>query len=386
MTTVKLMVVAIIICPAFTVVAQTWTQTSAPTNDWQSVALSTDGSKLAAASSTLNSGGIYTSTNSGNIWISHDIPVSRFNSVASSADGTKLVRGGYPVYVSTDSGNTWTQTLLPTNSYWVTSSADGTKLVAASGGINFPGSIYSSSDSGNSWTQTSAPTNQWSALASSADGNMLVAAAGGYVGGGPIYTSTNSGNTWITNCLFVSVFFNSVASSADGRKLVVVASTNIFTSTNSGNSWTTNYVPNHSWTSVASSADGSRLVAAANNVILTSTNSGNTWTSNNVPNKSWIAVASSADGAKLVAVVDNGGIWTLQTTPAPVLNITAANTNLTLSWIIPSTNFVLWQCTDLAAGDWSVVTNPPVLNLTNLQNQVTLPPPAGNAFFQLYTP
>ena len=97
-------------------------------------------------------------------------------------------------------------------------------------------------------------------------------------------------------------------------------------------------------------------------------------------------MASSADGSKLVLVVYKGGIWTLQTTPAPVMNITNSDGNLTLSWIIPSTNFVLQQCTDLSAGDWMAVTNQPVLNLTNLQNQVTLPLPTNNVFFRLSTP
>jgi hypothetical protein len=32
------------------------------------------------------------------------------------------------------------------------------------------------------------------------------------------------------------------------------------------------------------------------------------------------------------------------------------------------------------------VTNPPVLNLTNLQNEVTLPMAAGSGFYRLKTP
>lgn len=198
------------------------------------------------------------------------------------------------------------------------------------------------------WKQTSAPINNWTSVASSADGFKLVAAASP----GGIYTSPDSGNTWSQTSVPANyVYF--VASSADGCKLVAVAYGGILISTNSVNTWSiqTNIIQN-AWSSVASSADGSKLVAVSPNF----------------------------------GVGSNGEIWTLQTTATPVLNITAANTNLALSWIIPSTNFVLRQCTDLAAGDWSVVTNLPVLNLTNLQNQVTLPLPAGNAFFQLQTP
>jgi hypothetical protein len=89
----------------------------------------------------------------------------------------------------------------------------------------------------------------------------------------------------------------------------------------------------------------------------------------------------------LVAAVNGGGIYTSQTTPAPVLNIAPSSNNLAFSWILPSTNFVLQQKSDLCTANWTDVTNLPVLNLTNLQNQVALPPPAGgNAFYRLKTP
>ena len=51
---------------------------------------------------------------------------------------------------------------------------------------------------------------------------------------------------------------------------------------------------------------------------------------------------------------------------------------------MPSTNFVLQQSADLLS--WTDVTNPPVLNLTNLQNQVTLPPSGSSGFYRLKTP
>ena len=40
-----------------------------------------------------------------------------------------------------------------------------------------------------------------------------------------------------------------------------------------------------------------------------------------------------------------------------------------LSWVVPSTKYVLQQSFDLIS--WTTVTNTPVLNLTNLQNEVT---------------
>ena len=51
------------------------------------------------------------------------------------------------------------------------------------------------------------------------------------------------------------------------------------------------------------------------------------------------------------------------------------------SWLIPSLDFTLQQSPDLS--NWTDVPNTPVLNLTNLQNRVTLPSPFGDTFFRL---
>jgi hypothetical protein len=74
-------------------------------------------------------------------------------------------------------------------------------------------------------------------------------------------------------------------------------------------------------------------------------------------------------------------IYVSQTTPSPELNLSASASDTAISWIIPSLDFTLQQSPDLSS--WTDVTNRPVLNLTNLQNQVVLPPPNGNSFFRL---
>ena len=66
------------------------------------------------------------------------------------------------------------------------------------------------------------------------------------------------------------------------------------------------------------------------------------------------------------------------------MNIKAANGNLTVSWVVPSTNFVMQQSSDLTS--WGNTTNQPVLNLTNLEDQVILSPPGSNVFYRLKTP
>jgi len=150
-----------------------------------------------------------------------------------------------------------------------------------------------------------------------------------------------------------------------------------------------NYVPEGGWSAVASSADGSKLVAGMNaGVIYTSTNSGATWVMNNVLDTAWTSLASSADGSRLIGTAmdigSGSGVYTSQSIPSPRLNLTSSGGNLTASWLIPSTNFVLQQSPDL--NSWGDMTNTPVLNLTNLQDEVALPLDNGSGFFRLKTP
>jgi len=101
------------------------------------------------------------------------------------------------IYTSTNSGATWTQTGASSNSWSsVSSSADGTKLVALTVGSlsdvihdNFSGQIWVSTDSGATWRATS-PGGYWSCVASSADAGRSVAAS--YYGS--IYTSQPTGS------------------------------------------------------------------------------------------------------------------------------------------------------------------------------------------------
>src|SRR5258708_11879329 len=84
----------------YSVLAQGWSATSAPTNSWSSIASSADGSKLVAVAL---GGGIYTSTNSGCTWILTSAASNSWTCVASSTDGTRLLAaGGRPIYTSTN--------------------------------------------------------------------------------------------------------------------------------------------------------------------------------------------------------------------------------------------------------------------------------------------
>ena len=325
--------------------AQNWTLTSAPNNSWTSVASSADGTKLVASANAygMAPGEIYTSADSGATWIRADVPSNGWSSVASSADGNLLAVAAIQnanlspgsIYVSVDSGVTWDLTSAPSD-YWtsVASTADGTGLLAAGyGGSGY--SVYASPNAGVTWTPlTNVPS--FVRISSSADGSVLLGASPR----GQVYFSTNSGGAWLmANIPANSNSVVAVGVSADGSTLVAAGSgvpNSIYTSTNAGTSWfaaTTAYV---SWESIACSTNGSRIVAAGYGGIYTSTDSGATWASNSVPNLNWSSVTSSDDGNRLVAVVNGGGIYVYPPT-FPVINegpasqIALAGTNIILA-------------------------------------------------------
>jgi hypothetical protein len=256
--------------------------------------------------------------NIGPVWAPHGTN-QNWESIASSSDGTKLVAGVYggQIYTSTDSGASWTARDSSRIWYSVASSADGTKLVA---GV-YGGQIYTSTDSGVTWTARDS-NRYWYSVASSSDGTKLVAV----VNGGQIYTSTDSGASWTARDSNRGWY--SVASSADGTKLVAgVVGGQIYTSTDSGASWTARD-SNRNWYSVASSSDGTKLVAGVNGgQIYTSTDSGRTWTARD-SNRNWYSVASSSDGTKLVAGVNGGQIYT--SVPSSVSSTTSGATGYLL--------------------------------------------------------
>jgi hypothetical protein len=379
-----------------------WRWTGAYEQSFDSVASSADGSRLVAAE---EFGPVCTSTDSGATWTATPAETGGFTAVASSADGAKLLAAlsGYQLQVSSDSGASWTAGGPINFRSSVASSVDGTKLVAASqaggGGAVGPPGIYLSADSGRTWALTSAPGSMfWYSLASSADGTKLVAAAqaGDVAGSGRIHLSAGSGMTW-TQASAPSNNWVSVASSASGSNLVAVASSDqggdglIYTSGDAGVSWGPASVPANNWLSVAASGDGTRLVAigaGVAEVAYISTNSGATWASVEPPaGAAWSAIACSADGNTVIAVGGPIGIlhWPLPAPPppSPRLSICSTGAHPVVSWLLPSTSFVLQQNSDLTSPTWVDLTNQPTLNFSNLHNQVTLPVPTGNAFFRL---
>jgi hypothetical protein len=278
---------------------------------------------------------------------------------------------------------------------FVASSADGTKLVATTYDPIAASSIYTSPNSGATWVQTRAPFAYWGALASSADGTKLVA----LIQGGSTYTSTDSGATWAQTSAPCPGWCPSVTCSADGNKLAAAEyGGSIYTSTNFGATWIKTSAPLHTWISIASSTDGTKLVAVADDsASYSSTNSGAIWTPVNAPGVGWEAVASFADGSKVVAVgislgnnPSGGPIYALQLpippsppSPTPLLNMNRLSGNLSVSWLVPSSSFVLQENSDLVSPNWTDLPGSPTLNLSSLHLEVPASPSIGSHFYRL---
>jgi len=254
--------------------------------------------------------------------------------------------------------------------------------------------IYLSTNSGGLWNPVSVSGFNYYCAASSADGNTLL--VGRADSSFRVYTSTNAGATWNTNNTLV-FYCVAAACSADGTKMFVACLGNkIYNSTNSGLAWNTNSTaPSKSWTSLGCSADGARVVAACENglpgEIYTSSDSGTTWVSNNVPSQFWNSVAISADGGRLFALAANygiapGPIYSAQTISSPQLHIALANPSVLLSWLTPSSPFVLQQKSNLQASSWVTLSNVPVFDAGTLQNVTTVPASSSSAFYRLAAP
>ena len=128
----------------------TWaTSTAAGSRNWRVITSSADGTKVFASSW---NDYIWTSTTSGATWAQVTSAGSNFwDTITSDASGNRIAvavgdaagpRNGY-IYISTDGGATWNQTATSVGAklwYSIASSADGTKLVA---GDYSSGYIYS---------------------------------------------------------------------------------------------------------------------------------------------------------------------------------------------------------------------------------------------------
>jgi len=162
-----------------------------------------------------------------------------------------------------------------------------------------------------------------------------------------------------------------------------------YTSEDSGTNWTKASVPVRTWTALAASADGTKLVAVASNLrqIFMSSDAGITWTNGGAPRADWASVASSADGSKVVAAAGGdfavGRIYTWQAA-LPALSVTLSGNTALISWPASSTGFGLQENPDLSSKNWTDLTSTPTL--TNQQNQISVSTLNGARFYRLNHP
>lgn len=242
-------------------------------------------------------------------------------SISSSTDGSTIIAGdtyGIPggyIYVSANSGSTWTPQTTPGQHQWfaVTSSSDGTKLAAID---NAGGYIWISTDSGVNWTAvTSAGSRNWYWITSSSDGTKLAAVeSGGY-----IYTSSDSGSTWVERTGSGQKSWGSVCISDDGTKLAGIGDGYIWISSDSGATWVS-VGPQKNWSSITCSTDGTKLAADVNGeYIYISGDSGANWTPiTTLGAKNWYQISCSDNGSVIATSdyeyvyisIDSGATWT----------------------------------------------------------------------------
>jgi len=378
-------------------IAQNWTSTSAPTTNWHCIASSADGQRIVAGGHFT----LHTSTNAGATWTAVKYPFNSLVTATSSSDGSHLAVGSWhgSIHSSTNFGGTWINLGQPVDSLeWIASSADGKRLVG--GGRN----VCISTNAGLTWITTSLPllpyqfpnSIMYSSIASSADGTKLVALVWGTNYG--IFTSVDSGDTWTrSNAPTNGYGWYSVASSADGNKLVATKQTTlgygeIYVSSDCGTNWTQTGPTAPSRWRVASSDDGSRLYAASSytNGIYMSYDSGATWTKTDAPSEEWTAIACSGDGSIGMAVVFGGGpsrpFGGLIYTGAehPYLNILKQESDTArISWphLSSAAGFRLQQNSNFNTVGWVDVFS--TVTITNDFYQTVVALSQGNQFFRL---
>jgi hypothetical protein len=171
----------------------------------------------------------------------------------------------------------------------------------------------------------------------------------------------------------------------DGKTLLASSGTDVvYVSRDFGATWSWQHVSTNGGSGVACSADGTRLAAISYFGVFLSTNSGATWSAENTFGLAIDGIAMSADGHRWMA--HSAGLNRLflgTSTPAPILQIVQTNAALSISWVVPSSPFVLQQSTAMNPGNWTAYPDAPTLNPTTLRNEITIPATNNSTFLRL---
>jgi hypothetical protein len=291
----------------------TWTPRAASAR-WSSVASSADGVRLIAG--TITSGHLQYSRDGGVTWASSTSavdPVKTWAALGSSADGLRLLAAasGNVLYLSKDGADTWNP-VGPSARNWksVAVAGDGTNMVA----VVSSGTLWVSNDGGDTWKEKATlGVRTWSSTAAAYDGSRLYASGDGF------FYSLDKGTNWTPAATPSATL---LACSPNGLKLVGAAAGQIITSVDGGTNWTTRTsAGTRSWTSLAISADGSRIIGTVTGGrIYVSLNGGTTWTATG-PTAAWTSLAAANDATKLIAVPDTGNIYISESLPTQTTSL-----------------------------------------------------------------
>jgi photosystem II stability/assembly factor-like uncharacterized protein len=300
------------------------------------------------------------------------------------------------LFVSRNGGDDWTPIASTGRDlYSIACSADGKTWVCGS-----DSGLLISKDAGLNWVDTHQVL--VGPVVCSANGNRLAGCDRGIV-----LTSTNDGATWQFSGGQKEFYqgYYQIAGSADLTYLIssiMMLSAGfdehcgvVITSHDFGASWQQTSSPcleGGVFAALSSSAQGKDLAALTDNSsipVLRSTDGGATWSSNVVSgSETWLwgsylsPLASSADGKRLVVGGPFGGIYTWHTTPTPELKPKMENGQFELSWLVPSSKFILQQNPDMGTSGWTDVATLPSFDATTLDYRFR-PNGGGTMFYRL---
>lgn len=309
----------------------------ATNKNWNSISVSSDGTKILAAVVDGNSRELHLSIDTGITWNQINSSIGKPYTANISSNGLNAIVGEYSGNIFSSNCNyipfsrtpTPTKTLTPTltatptvtpsnplfnncfgqwtrlTNYntkivWsdITSANNQTKILASAEN----GKLYISLDSGLSWSDQETDR-AWNSVACSNDFNKLYASC---VSNGLIMKSTDNGLSWYSvkdnsNC-------STISCSSDGNIILAadLSNKNIYVSLNAGSTWNekTGFYTN--WAASAMSSDGSKLYVAGNyttNTIVKSTNNGSSWTNiSPITTAAWRSIDCSDDGLVLAVV------------------------------------------------------------------------------------